>query len=101
VVRRSRNAETGLKLLGTKRSDLILNQFVGGEAQSDEGVCVAPGIQYKTGGIRGVREVADLREGQSGALGEESEDLALQCSIRGEETKVVEYLADSNLLVGV
>jgi hypothetical protein len=39
------------------------------------------------------------REGQGGALGEEREDLALQCSIRGEETKMVEYLADSDLLV--
>jgi hypothetical protein len=43
--------------------------------------------------------MADLGEGQSGALGEEREYLALQCSIRGEEIKVLEYLADSNLLM--
>jgi hypothetical protein len=36
--------DKGLKLLVTKRSDQILKQFMSGEAQSDEEVCMAHGI---------------------------------------------------------
>jgi hypothetical protein len=52
-----------------------------------------------TRGIRDVRKMADVGEGHGCGLGEESAYLALQCSIRGEETKVVEHLANSGLLV--
>ena len=45
------------------------------------------------------QEMADMREGQGGALGEECEDLALQSSVRGEVAKMVEYLVDGDLLV--
>jgi hypothetical protein len=61
---------------------------MGEEAQSDEEVCVAHGIQYKTRGVRGVREVAHVGEGPSCALGEEREYLALQCSCVDSMTPV-------------
>ena len=88
------SGDRGLKLLGTKRANLVQN-----EAQSGKKVCVAHSIQYKTGEIRGVREMADMRESQGGALGEERDDFTLQSSVRGEEAKMVEYLADGDLLV--
>ena len=59
---------------------------------------MAHSIQY-TGEIRGVREMADMRESQGGGLGEERDDFTLQSSVRGEEAKMVEYLADGDLLV--
>jgi hypothetical protein len=39
--------------------------------------------------------MADMRESQGGALGEERDDFTLQSSVRGEEAKMVDqYLAD-------
>ena len=43
--------------------------------------------------------MADMRESQGGGLGEERDDFTLQSSVRGEEAKMVEYLADGDLLV--
>ena len=65
------SVDRGLELLVGKWSNLILNYFMGGEAQSDEQVCVAHIIQYKRGvrGVRGVRELDDVGEDQSCALG--------------------------------
>ena len=51
--------DRGLKLLSTKRADLVLNQFVCGEALSGEKVCVAHSIQYKQeGSVVSVRWLA-------------------------------------------
>ena len=42
-----------------------------------------------------------MRKGQVGAFGKKDRDLVFQCGIGGEETKVLDYLANSKLLVGI
>jgi len=88
-----------LKLLSCKRSNLLLIHCISAEAQSGEKICSSSGLQHKKRGVRDVCRVSGMRESQGRAMGEELENLALQCLIRGEGAKVVENLTDRNFLV--
>jgi hypothetical protein len=90
-----------LKLLDTEPTDPSLSQNVCGESQSDEGVCVALRIESKAGGVRRILEIANMRKGQIGAFCKKDRDLVFQCGVGGEETKVLDYLPNSKLLVGI
>jgi len=49
----------------------------------------------------GVLEMADMRKGQVGAFSKTRRDLVFSCGVIGEETKMVNYLTNSKLLVGL
>jgi len=48
-----------------------------------------------------VLEMSDMGEGQGCTLCKEGQDLVLQCSIRCEESKMLNNLSDREFLVGV
>ena len=89
-----------LNLLITQPPYPIFRQSVCGE-QSGEEVCVALRVETQADGVRWILEMTNMREGQGGKLCKKDRDLVSQCRVGGEEIKMLKYLSDSVLPVGI